>query len=106
MRSSPYCDTRDQRCMRYTKKGLLHGSSPRQNSEAMVTPYELGDQCSERRANDFSHLSGSWLSLTYSRVCSRVSVAGLAPSLARSACSVIPAAQGTDVGRLPDQGRL
>lgn len=74
------CDTRDQRCIKYTKKGLSGGSSPRQNSEAMVKPYEHGDQCSKRRANDFNHPSRSWLNLTYSSVCSRVTTAGLVPS--------------------------
>lgn len=72
----------------------------------MVKPYEHGDQCLERRANDFSHLSRSWLSLTHSGVCSRVAIAGLEPTFARFACSVIPAAQGADMGRWPDQGQL
>lgn len=48
----------------------------------------------------------SWLSLAHTRVCSRVTIAGVVPSFERFACSVIPAAPETDVGRLLDQGQL
>lgn len=42
----------------------------------------------------------------HTKVCSRVTIAGMVPSFERFACSVIPAAPETDVGRLLDQGQL
>lgn len=87
------CDTKNQRYIRYTKKGLPYGSS---NTKTMGT----------KARQEEPMTSATWLLLAHTRVCSRVTIAGMVPSFERFACSVIPAAPETDVGRLLDQGQL